>query len=51
MTAVGVTLTVVGTTIDWIWSVLGVIILVTAISIWIRDTKRDVEALPEEHHH
>jgi hypothetical protein len=51
VTAVGVTLTVVGTTIDWIWSVLGVIILVTAISIWIRDTKRDVEALPEEHHH
>ncbi len=51
VTAVGVTLTVVGTTIDWIWTVLGLIILIVAVSIWIRDTKRDIEALPEEHHH
>ncbi|MGO9903407.1 MAG: hypothetical protein ACLP0J_27825 [Solirubrobacteraceae bacterium] len=49
-TAVGITLTVVGTTIDWIWSVLGVIIFVVSVVTWIRDTRRDIEALPEDHH-
>jgi hypothetical protein len=44
-------LLVVGTTIDWIWSVVGGIILIVTIAIWIRDTRRDVDALPEEHHH
>jgi hypothetical protein len=48
--AVGITLTVIGTTIDWIWSVLGLIIFIVAVGIWIRDTRRDIEALPEEHH-
>ncbi len=51
VTAVGITLTVIGTTIDWIWTVLGVVIFVIAVGIWIRDTRRDIEALPEEHQH
>ncbi len=51
VTAVGITLAVIGTTIDWIWTVLGVIIFVIAVGIWIRDTRRDIEALPEEHQH
>ena len=50
-TAVGITGIVVGTTIDWIWSALGAIIFLISVGIWIRDTRRDVEALPEEHHH
>jgi hypothetical protein len=49
--AVGLTLTVVGTTIDWIWTVLGLIIFFVTVVLWIRDTRRDVEALPEEHLH
>jgi hypothetical protein len=49
--AIGITLTVIGTTIDWIWSVLGLIVLIVSAVIWIRDTRRNVEALPEEHHH
>jgi hypothetical protein len=49
--ALGITLTVIGTTIDWIWSVLGLIILVVSVTIWIRDVRRDVASLPEEHHH
>jgi hypothetical protein len=49
--AIGITLTVIGTTIDLIWSVLGIVIFVVAVGIWIRDTRRDIEALPEEHHH
>jgi hypothetical protein len=49
--AVGITLTVIGTTIDWIWSVLGLIIFIVSTTLWIRDTRRDVEELPEEHVH
>jgi hypothetical protein len=49
--AIGITLTIIGTTIDWLWSVLGLIIFFVSVGIWIRDTRRDIEALPEEHHH
>ena len=49
--AVGITLTVIGTTIDWIWSAIGGIIFLVSVGTWIRDTRRDIEALPEEHHH
>jgi hypothetical protein len=52
LTGVGITLTVIGTTIDWkVWSPIGLVITVTCIIIWIRDTRRDVASLPEEHHH
>jgi hypothetical protein len=51
ITAIGVTLTLIGTTI-WIgWSILGLIILVTAVGLWIRDVRHDIDALPDEHHH
>ena len=46
ITAAGITLTVIGTTIGWIFSILGLIITVWAIVRWIRDTRRDVAALP-----
>jgi membrane protein required for beta-lactamase induction len=49
--AFGTTLLVIGTTIWWGWSILGFIILVVSIGIWIRDVRRDVEALPEDHDH
>ena len=49
--AIGTTLLVIGTTI-WIgWSVIGFIIMVISISLWVRDVRRDVDALPEDHHH
>ncbi len=48
--AIGTTLLIIGTTIDWIWSALGGVILIVSIGIWIRDVRRDVDALPEEHH-
>ena len=52
ITAVGVTLAVIGTTIDWkIWSTMGVAITIVCVVLWIRSTRREVEALPEEHHH
>jgi len=52
VTAVGVTLVVIGSTIDWkVWSTMGAVITVVCIIIWVRDTRRDVASLPEEHHH
>jgi hypothetical protein len=41
---------VIGTTINWLLSIAGVIIFVVCTVIWIRDTRRDVSQLPEEHH-
>jgi hypothetical protein len=49
--AIGITLTIIGTTIDWIWSVLGLITFIVSVTIWIRDVRRDVDELPEEHGH
>ena len=48
--AIGITLIVIGTTIDWIFSVVGGVIFIVTTILWIRDTRRDVSALPEEHH-
>lgn len=50
VTAVALTLIVIGTTIDWIFSAVGVVIFLLALARWIRDTRRDVAQLPEEHH-
>jgi Flp pilus assembly protein TadB len=49
VTAVAITLIVIGTTLSWIVSIVGVVILVPTVIRWIRDTRRDVAALPEEH--
>lgn len=47
--AIGITLAVIGTTINWIFSVIGVVIFIVTVYLWIRDTRRDVSQLPEEH--
>jgi hypothetical protein len=47
--AIGITLTVIGTTITWLLSVIGVIIFVVTLLMWIRDTRRDISELPEDH--
>ena len=49
--AIGITLAVIGTTIDWIFSAIGVVIILITVYLWIRDTRRDVSELPEEHTH
>jgi Flp pilus assembly protein TadB len=50
LVAMAITLIVIGTTISWILSIIGGIVLVVCIVRWVRDTRRDVAALPEEHH-
>jgi len=49
--AIGITLAVIGTTIDWIFSAIGVVIFLVSVYLWIRHTRRDVSELPEEHTH
>jgi hypothetical protein len=52
LVAIGLTMVVVGTTVfRWWLSVVGLILFVTCTVIWIRDTRRDIEQLPEDHHH
>ncbi len=51
MSAVGITLIVIGTTITLVFSIVGAIIFIVTTIMWIRDTRRDVAALPEEHGH
>jgi membrane protein implicated in regulation of membrane protease activity len=50
MAAIAITLIVVGTTIDWIFSAVGALALILIVIRWVRDTRRDVAALPEDHH-
>lgn len=47
--AIGITCAVIGTTITWYLSILGVIIFVVTLYMWIRDTRRDISELPEDH--
>jgi hypothetical protein len=49
--AIGITLAVIGTTISIWFSIVGVIIFIVTTVRWIRDTRRDVADLPEDHQH
>jgi Flp pilus assembly protein TadB len=48
--AIAITLIVIGTTLGWAFSIVGGVILVLVVIRWIRDVRRDVASLPEEHH-
>jgi Flp pilus assembly protein TadB len=47
--AIAITLIVVGTTLSWIISGVGAVILLIVVVRWVRDTRRDMAALPEQH--
>jgi len=51
LTAVGITLTLVGITTMIELTVIGVILTVWAVARWIKDTRREIDELPLEHHH
>jgi hypothetical protein len=51
LSAAGITLMVIGTTINWMFSILGLVIFLVTTWMWIRDTRRDIDELPEEHLH
>lgn len=51
LTAVAITMIVIGTTINFLISAVGVVLFVICLFRWVSDTSRDVAALPEEHQH
>jgi hypothetical protein len=51
LTAVGITLALVGITTMIELTVIGVILTVWAVARWIKDTRREIDELPLEHHH
>ena len=51
LSAIGITCIVVGTTLGWWLSIVGLILFVTTTVKWISDTRRDVADLPEDHGH
>jgi hypothetical protein len=51
LSAIGITMMVVGTTLGWWISIVGVIIFLLTTIRWIRDTRRDIGDLPESHGH
>jgi hypothetical protein len=51
LSALGITLIVIGTTIWWVLSVVGILIFLGTTYRWVTDTRKDVVELPEEHHH
>ncbi len=51
ITAAAITGIVVGTTINIIFSVVGLLVLIGCVFRWVSDTSRDVASLPEEHGH
>ena len=50
VSAIGITLTIVGTTLSLIISGIGLVIVIVTTVMWIRSTRRDIDELPEEHH-
>jgi hypothetical protein len=51
MSAISITLIVIGTTISLIISALGLLLFVITTTRWIRETRRDIDELPEDHGH
>jgi hypothetical protein len=48
--AFAITLGIVGVTTSIVLSIAGVILTIAVIVAWIRDTRRDIDELPLEHH-
>jgi hypothetical protein len=48
--ALGITMAIVGVTTSVFISIAGAILSVGVIVAWIRDTRRDIDELPLEHH-
>lgn len=49
--AVGITLVVIGTTVNLLFSAVGLVIFLITLVRWVRSTRRDIGELPEEHRH
>ena len=50
LSAVAITAMVIGTTLSWYISIAGLVLFLATTIVWIRDTRRDIDELPEDHH-
>ncbi len=50
LVAIGITCAIIGLTLSIWFSIFGVVLFVITVGLWIRDVRRDVDDLPEEHH-
>jgi type IV secretory pathway TrbD component len=50
LVAIGITCMIIGLTLSWWFSIFGIVLFVISTTIWVRDTRRDIDELPEEHH-
>ena len=50
LVAVAITFSIIGLTLNMWFSIVGVVMFVVTVGLWIRDVRRDVDELPEEHH-
>jgi type IV secretory pathway TrbD component len=50
ITAVGITIAVVGVVQSWVIVAIGVVITLFAVVRWVRETRQDISELPLEHH-
>jgi len=50
LTAVGITLAVVGVTTSLILVIAGAVLTIVCVLRWIGDTRRDIDELPLDHH-
>lgn len=51
LSAIAITCMIIGLTLSWLFSIFGVVLFVVVTFIWVRDTRRDIDELPEEHRH
>jgi hypothetical protein len=49
VSAIAITLIVIGTTLGWYLSAVGGVVLIVVVIRWIGHTRRDVASLPEQH--
>jgi cytochrome c oxidase subunit IV len=49
LTALGITLALVGVVISWVVTAIGLVIAVIAVVRWIRETREEISELPLEH--
>jgi hypothetical protein len=50
LVAIGITMIVIGSTLGWWLSIVGLVVFLVTTAVWIRDTRRDIDELPEDHH-
>jgi hypothetical protein len=48
--AFGITIAIVGITTFFALVVAGVVLSIATIAVWIRDTRREIDELPVDHH-